>query len=327
MPWSQERLQTLLTSPIYTGCASPTCRWKPGPLIIRNSTYWVPLMIMTMGTRIEELLVLKRRNVILRNGVYCLVLGCDADQNAKTEDGERVILIPQLLLDLGLVEWLHARDDDSVLLFPCAAQRTKSATISGAFGKHLRNLVARLGIADFDQDLYALRKTLSTELARLGVADGRRQALAGHMGGAIINLHYTAHNAVELKRDLDRVDLCIEVAHSDRHRFPIIAACRLISEPQVEVDVALDDDLTASAVRLTDAHGADLLATRIRGAGSAPEEWRTAPVLDRSTVLHRMSRLLATARIRLPRDNRRRQAFEHLCALAGNLDGRRPSIA
>ena len=123
MPWAQERLQALLTSPIYTGCASRQRRRKPGRLVIRDATYWVPLMIMTMGTRIEEVLGLKRRNVILRNGVCCLLLGMDPDQRIKTDDSERVVPIPQLLLDLGFVEWVREAAGSDALLFPCAARR------------------------------------------------------------------------------------------------------------------------------------------------------------------------------------------------------------
>lgn len=316
MPWSQERLQALLTSPIYRGCASPCRRWKPGTRIIRDATYWVPLMIMTMGTRVEEVLILKRRNVIRRNGVHCFVLGCDADQSAKSEDSERVVPVPQLLLDLGFVEWVRETAGADALLFPCAARRSSSATLSDAFGKHLRHLLAQLGLADFDEDFYALRKTLSTELSRLNVADGRRQALAGHKGGTIINRHYTAHNAADLKRELDRVDLRVEVAYSDRYRFPFIAACHLASEAAVDVEVALGDDLGACAVRLTSPDGTELLAARVRDTGPAPAEWSTAPLLELGTVLSRMRMILADARPRPPKDRQRRRAFEHLWAMA-----------
>ena len=185
MPWAKERLHALLTSPIYRGCASADRRWKPGPLVIRDSTYWVPLMVMTMGTRIEEVLGLKRRNLILRNGTYCLALGLDPDQSAKTSDSERVLPIPETLLRLGFVEWVRHASGADTLLFPCAAGRSSGATLSAAFGKHIRNLMARLGIGDFDEDFYALRKTLVSELSRLDVADGRRQAIAGHKGGSI----------------------------------------------------------------------------------------------------------------------------------------------
>ena len=316
MPWSQERLQALLTSPIYAGCASPHRRWKPGACIIRDATYWVPLMIMTMGTRIEEVLILKRRNVIRRNGVHCFVLGCDPDQSAKTEDSERVVPIPQLLLDLGFVEWVRETAGTDALLFPCAARRSAGATLSAAFGKHLRHLLGKLGLADFDEDFYALRKTLSTELARLDVADGRRQAIAGHKGGAIINRHYTAHHAADLKRELDRVDLCVEVAHSERHRFPVIAECHLAAGATVDVDVALGDDLGACAVRLTGPDGAELLAARVRDAGPVPAEWAGAPLLELGTVLARLRAILADARPRPPRDRQRRRAFENLWAMA-----------
>ena len=316
MPWSQERLQALLTSPIYAGCASPQRRWKPEACIIRDATYWVPLMVMTMGTRVEEVLILKWRNVIRRNGVHCLILGMDPDQSAKTEDSERVVPVPQLLLDLGFVEWVRETAGTDALLFPCAARRSAGATLSAAFGKHLRHLLGKLGLADFDEDFYALRMTLSTELARLDVADGRRQALAGHKGGTIINRHYTAHHAADLKRELDRVDLCVRVAHSERHRFPVIAECHLAAEATVDVDVALGDDLGACALRLTGADGTELLAARVRDVGPVPAEWAGAPLLELGTVLARMRAVPADARPRPPKDKQRRRAFERLWAMA-----------
>lgn len=271
---------------------------------------------MTLGTRVEEVLQLKRRNVILRNGVHGLALGLDPDQHAKTTDSERVVPIPQLLLDLGFVEWVRGKDGADALPFPDAAERAAGATLSGAFGKHLRHLYKKLGIADFDEDFYALRKTLSTELARLDVSDGRHQAIDGHEGGAIIDRHDTAHHAADLKRDLDRVDLRLEIRTCAQRGFPVILGCGLAAGPVVEVDVALGEDGGVCAVRLTDAAGADLLAARVHGAGRAPAEWSDRPALSLDAIQARLREALATARVRLPRDPRRQRAFEHLWAMA-----------
>ncbi|WP_299358536.1 hypothetical protein [uncultured Paracoccus sp.] len=54
LPWTEERLAAFLTSPLFTGCWSAQRRWMPGPVIIRDATYWVPLIMLTLGTRIEE---------------------------------------------------------------------------------------------------------------------------------------------------------------------------------------------------------------------------------------------------------------------------------
>lgn len=183
MPWTEERLARLLTCPIYSRCATKNRRWKPGRLILRDATYWVPLIVLTLGTRIAEVLLLKRKDIRLRNGVHCLALGTGCDQSGKTESGTRIVPIPQLLLDLGFVDWFRSLGDaHGVLLFPEAARRSTSGDVTSAFGKHLRGILAHLGLADFAEDFYAMRKTFSSMLRSAEVHDGQRRAIAGHRG-------------------------------------------------------------------------------------------------------------------------------------------------
>jgi len=134
MPWSEERLAAFLTSPLYTGCFSKDRRSRSGKVIIRDSLYWVPLIVMTIGSRIEEILILKRRNLVRRNGVSCLNIGLDSDQGGKTEDSQRVIPIPQLLLDLGFDDWVRNLDEEhGPLLFPDAVERATTSDITSPF--------------------------------------------------------------------------------------------------------------------------------------------------------------------------------------------------
>jgi len=89
MPWTEERLSAFFTSPIYAGCSSPHRRAAPGPVVIRDAFYWVPLIVLTIGSRIEEILLLSRKNVILRNGVYCLLINKGSDQGNGAESHSR----------------------------------------------------------------------------------------------------------------------------------------------------------------------------------------------------------------------------------------------
>ena len=73
--WSKERIAELLLSPVYTGCFSRHRRWRPGSLIIRDAHYWVPLIVLTMGSRVNELLLLNKSSIVLRDGVST---GCRA---------------------------------------------------------------------------------------------------------------------------------------------------------------------------------------------------------------------------------------------------------
>ena len=122
--WSGLRLKTLLTSPIYRGCHSDKRRTKPGRMIFRDSRYWVPLILMTMGTRLTEVLQLKRGDIISRDGTLCLSLCWSAEQDGKTLSSQRIVPIPEVLLELGFVEWVKdACKGPSELLFREVMQR------------------------------------------------------------------------------------------------------------------------------------------------------------------------------------------------------------
>ncbi|MFZ3581409.1 DUF6538 domain-containing protein [Loktanella sp. DJP18] len=252
MPWTEERLAKLLTSPIYAGCASPYRRWLPGHLIIRDAFYWVPLILLTIGSRIEEILLLKRKGLRLRNGVHCLALGRDPDATGKTADAERIVPIPQMLIDLGFVEWIKSLDDShSPLLFPEIARRTTTGKISEAFGKAFKIIRSHLDLADFDEDFYALRKTLSSMLRAADVDDGERQALAGHKSGSIINLHYTAHNTRKLKTAVDKADFGLDIGYCEKHGHPVIKGCSLAPTESFAVEVTLSESGEADVICVT----------------------------------------------------------------------------
>jgi hypothetical protein len=229
MPRTEERLAQFLTSPIYTGCMSEHRRWRRGTTIVRDALYWVPLIVLTIGSRIGEILVLKRRNLVYRDGTYCLAIGLDTDQSGKTADAERVVPIPQLLLDLGFVEWVqHLPEAHGPLLFPDAVSRSEIGDVTGPFSKALNRIPDRLGLGDFDEDFYAMRKTLSSLLRRAGVEEGQRQAIAGHRNGTILNRHYTAHYAKDLKTAVDRADFQLSIVLDRRRGFPTITSCDVI---------------------------------------------------------------------------------------------------
>ncbi|MCG7519513.1 tyrosine-type recombinase/integrase [Ruegeria sp. Ofav3-42] len=248
--WSQDRLRKLLLSPIFTGCGFVSQRWKPGTMIVRDAKYWVPLLVMTLGSRILEVLQLKKTDLIVQDGVLSLQLGITAEHRVKTSDSKRVLPLPQLLIDLSFVEWVHSLPANQRLLFPSPAKGADIAAISGNFGKQLKTLFTHLGIADWHEDFYALRKTMSSALEDAGVPENHRQAIAGHAGGTTINRSYTRRNVSTLKSELDKFDLKVTVGFSERLGHPIIESCDLLAKPGANVEVELDADDTARVVRI-----------------------------------------------------------------------------
>lgn len=313
MPWTEERLAQFLTCPIYTGCASVHRRWKAGPLIVRDAFYWVPLILLTAGTRIEEILLLKRNSLRLRNQVHCLALGFTSEARGKTDDAERIIPIPQLLLDLGFVEWIKSLDDThGPLLFPEIARRTETGKVTEAFGKALTRTLGHLELADFDEDLYAARKTLSSMLRSAKVGDGQRQALAGHKSGSTLNRHYTAHYTKDLKAAVDKANFMLEIVPSAPHGHPVIQSCGLAPVESFVVEVVLGENGEADAIHVSGGDGGENLFSfdRNEAAGSAAS--KHSAIL---AAAKKFREIVGTHPLRLPRSPQKRAAIESFHAL------------
>ncbi|MBI6630899.1 site-specific integrase [Pontibaca salina] len=309
MPWSEERLAKFLTCPIYTGCFSEHRRWKRGSMIIRDATYWVPLIVLTLGSRIAEILLLKRTDIRFRNNAYCFAIGSGLEQPGKTEDSKRIVPIPQLLLDLGFIEWFQALPDShGVLLFPEAARRTTSGDVTSAFGKHLRRILERLDLADFDEDFYAMRKTLLSMLRSASVSDGQRQAIAGHKHGSILNVHYTAHQTHDLKAAVDKADFKLEIGRRRKYGFPVILRCNLAQQEELKVDVTINDDGQAASVRIQTESATDPVFEFVKQPNSTANTLRQ--------VARELRDIVSGRSLRLPKDVMKRGAFEHFLALA-----------
>jgi len=238
MPWSEERLGKFLTSPLFTGHLSKHRRWKRGKIVTRDAMYWLPLIWLSLGSRHEEIALLRRSCVILRNNVWGLLI-----LKGKTLAAERFLPLPQIILDLGFIDWLHALPDDhGPLLFPDAAGRSEVGRGAESFSRALGRILERLGLKDFDEDFYALRKTFQSIMSQHNVEDGIRESLAGHERRRIINKHYTAHETGVLKETVDKADFGLEISHSPRHGFPIIRSCKLGGAAMLDVEVVLGHD-------------------------------------------------------------------------------------
>ena len=309
MPWTEERISKLLSCPIYSGCASEHRRWQRGKLIIRDADYWVPLIVLTIGSRIEEILLLKRSDVRYRDGIYLLAIASGAENCGKTEDAKRLVPIPKMLIDLGFIEWFQSlQQDHGVLLFPEAARRSHSGEVSTAYGKHLRRIFNHIGIGDFDEDFYALRKTFSSALKREDVEEGQRQAIAGHKHGSIINVHYTAHHLSDLKDAVDKADFKLQIGKKRQYGFPVIISCDLAQGASLDVEITLGELSEADTVVVRDPNLAQPLLMHSGIIELSHEKVRQ--------LAARLREITALRPLNLPKSAGKRAAFEALLALA-----------
>ena len=267
-------------------------------------------MIPVIGALFAPLL---QKTPQARNGVDCLAVGLDCDVRGKTDDAERIVPIPQFLLDLGFVDWIKSLDDShGPLLFPEIARRTKTGNVTEAFGKALTRTLGHLELTDFDEDFYAMRKTLSSILRSAEVGDGQRQALAGHKSGSILNRHYTAHHTKDLKTAVDKADFKLEIVQSAQHGHPVIRACGLAPLEAYDVDVVLGEDGEADVIRVSQSRTDTPLFLFERAEKKSDTATRRSAVLK---AAREFRKLFEDRPLRMPRSAVKRAAIEHFHAL------------
>ncbi|MBB91472.1 MAG: hypothetical protein CMF68_10865 [Magnetovibrio sp.] len=322
MSWSLERLSKLLSSPIYFGTSSQSQRSRKATAsrryITRDAIYWVPLIMITMGVRPEEILQATVADVIRRDGILCLFIGDEEDSMLKNEQSRRVLPIPQILLELGFREWIVARKKaGETWLFPEIQPDKNHGRRSQIFGDRLRNLLRTLKLHSEREDIYAMRRTLSSKLMQLGIDTGTRQKILGHLEGTTIDRHYTDHGLLELKDILDALDYGIIVGRDRRFDFPIITGSSALLLTALDVELALTDQREVSAVLLRDSETDEIIFEATISGQKAPSEppWGECASLDAVEVATRILSLSRQYSLTMPANEEATAALEHLLIL------------
>ena len=317
--WSLERLHKLFRSPLYQGSASLARRSRPGygkkRVIKRDALYWVPLIMVTMGMRPEEILPLPLEAVRRRNGILCLFVGEGELDPLKAEQSRRVLPIPQLLLDLGFLDWVKARlRAGETLMFPEIEPDASHKRQSQMFGDRLRTYLGRAGLRSSEEDIHALRRTLATRLLHAHCDPGVRQRILGHLEGTTIDRHYSDDALHELKAMLDLVEYGVTAGRDPDVAFPVIAGFAAGLLPEADAEVVLDAKGAVTAVRVTEVESDRVLfLAQLEGAeASDHSDWAGADVLSKAEMANRVLGLMTTHELSLPAAEEHCNAFEHL---------------
>jgi integrase len=191
--WTSEELTALFSSPAWTGCASKHFRSQPGPHVFRDSKYWLPLLALYHGARLEELADLYGRDVREIDGTWTLHIVETLEKpeggsrRLKTGNAERLIPLHPELIRLGFLAYAQETapcGGDPLFpdLEPQGADRKRGPRITRWFGHYRRQIgVYRPGVAH-----HAFRHTAITRLTD-AITDYQQQRhrnyLMGHSAG------------------------------------------------------------------------------------------------------------------------------------------------
>ncbi len=157
---------------------------KSGPHARQPYQYWLPLLALFTGARIEELASLNLADIVDVDGVYVIDINTHAGtKRVKTRSALRKLAIHPSLIELGLLDYVRqVQDRGCTSLFPELSHRRgnrKGVTPSRWFARFLD----RRGITGKEFVFHSFRHTLIDALKQSGVPEAIAQELAGHSSG------------------------------------------------------------------------------------------------------------------------------------------------
>lgn len=223
--FSETKLQKIFSQPLFLGATGPSRLFEPGNHLEWSWRFWLPLAMLYMGVRPQELGQLEITDVIYRHEYPCLSVTTisDADDltgaqssdlNAgklvKSPAGRRELPIHPVLLDLGFMARVervkkalrgNRTDRPEPRVFP-EWQRSKTGRYAPApsrffnrdemepgTGRRVQGFLARAGVKTRTNVLYSLRHNYKQALVNCGFGDAEQDLLMGHSGSQVERIY------------------------------------------------------------------------------------------------------------------------------------------
>ena len=157
---------------------------------LKPSQYWLPLLGLYTGARLNELCQLRLNDVVVINGIDCLhIRQGSPDQKIKTDSSERLVPIHSRIKALGFLEYVgRLRSEGHVRVFPELTRHKKHGYSAGP-SKWFARVRAQLGF-EGKKDFHSFRHTLADHLKQKGVSEALVGGILGHQTGGITFSRY-----------------------------------------------------------------------------------------------------------------------------------------
>ncbi|MBB5372287.1 site-specific integrase [Acidocella aromatica] len=181
--WSGDELVKLFAAPIWTGCKR-TRRAEQGDEIIRDALFWLPLLGLYHGNRLEEFAQLRRSDVGQEDGVWFLNITDEDGRSIKNEQSRRKVPLHSELMRMGFLQYVEATapaPKDS--LFPELKPEGVDSKLGYKITKQFTRYRQIIGVYRKGLNYHSFRHGVTTKLYAADVNEGWIDLLTGHEGG------------------------------------------------------------------------------------------------------------------------------------------------
>jgi len=201
--WQQAEIIKLFSLPLFTGAKSEAWCWQPGDCFVQSHLYWAYLLIFFAGVRPSEMGRTRVEDFTYIEGVWYLDYRSKSEKakghnKVKKSASARLIPIPRLLIDLGLLDRRHALlEAGEQRLFPewkvYIHKKSGREMWGHDFSKSWQYIKAKFGFTRENVTLYGGRHTRATWYDEAGIPRRIRLRLMGHKPTDVADTYGAVH--------------------------------------------------------------------------------------------------------------------------------------
>lgn len=180
-PFSVTQLNAIFNGPLFTGCKSERFRTVPGNTDMRRTSwYWLPLLGLWTGARLNELCQLRVDDISEEGGIPFMRLH-EGDETQRTKGHtKRIVPLHPELIRLGFVEYVQfqklSEEERVFSKLKLSAKGYYSDTSSKDFARYLTQLKIKTPKTSF----HSFRHNFKDACRHVGVSSDTNDILLGH---------------------------------------------------------------------------------------------------------------------------------------------------
>ena len=208
-PFDTAQLNKIFSAPIYTGCVNDESGYaKPGDKRPRRAKFWVPLIALFTGMRLNEICQLEINDIDLVEGVHIFRIhqeGDLEDKKVKTEASIRIIPVHPELVKIGFLNFVSGmKEKGESRLFP-EVDTGALGYYSDNFTKWYARFLKKAGASKPRTSFHSFRHTYRDAVREAGLPHDATLQLGGWTTGGTEEIYGAGLKASTLSKHMRKI--------------------------------------------------------------------------------------------------------------------------
>jgi integrase len=204
--WDDNSVDRLLNSPIWTGCVysdrSRHIRHEPGNRVVQDEYWWLPIIGLFHGGRLEELAAMTGERIFDIDGIPVMWI-----PRLKTSGSERIVPIHPFVIQCGFLNLVQSSGPGRI--FPKVLSGGRDNRVGYEYTQDFTEYRKKIDVYTKLMDFQSFRTTVSTRMVHANVSMLIVDEITGHDSKQrkevkehqSISLNYVAPHDIKLRRD------------------------------------------------------------------------------------------------------------------------------